>query len=265
MTKIYCKIDILLIINVSKNVKNIQETRRRKMDAYVVVDIETTGSHPVNNEIIEIGAVYVENGEVVDKFNELVRPREVISDYIIGITGITNEMVQDAPFIEEVMPKFIAFCRDVPLIGHNINVFDYRMLKAKATLLKLPFEKSCVDTLIISRKMLQELPSRKLGDLCIYYGISLENAHRAYDDAYATYELFKHLEENFKAKEPKIFKPELLKWEIPKHVPLTKRQKIYLEDLCKRHHVVLEKDIQTLSKSEASRLIDKIIAQHGKI
>ncbi len=234
------------------------------MEAYVVVDIETTGGHPVNNEIIEIGAVYVENGKVKDSFNQLVRPNEEISEYIIGITGITNEMVADAPPIEIVMPQFINFCKDVPLIGHNINLFDYRMLKAKATLLNLPFNKKCVDTLIISRKMLQELPSRKLGDLCVYYGISLENAHRAYDDAYATYELYKHLEKDFKDKEPRLFKPEALKWEIPKHVPLTKRQKSYLGSLCQRHQVTLEKDINQLSKSEASRLIDGIIAKYGK-
>nr|WP_302596411.1 3'-5' exonuclease [uncultured Cellulosilyticum sp.] len=234
------------------------------MDAYVVVDIETTGGHPINNEIIEIGAVYVENGEVKESFNQLVRPNEQISDYIIGITGITNEMVVDAPPIEVVMPQFIEFCRDVPLIGHNINLFDYRMLKAKATLLNLPFEKKCVDTLIISRKMLQELPSRKLGDLCIYYGISLENAHRAYDDAHATYELFRNLERDFKFKEPKLFKPEVLKWEVPKYVPMTKRQKSYLEALCNRHQIILEEDTNKLSKSEASRLIDRIISQYGK-
>lgn len=235
------------------------------MDAYVVVDIETTGGHPVNNEIIEIGAVYVEKGEVKDRFNQLVRPNEEISEYIIGITGITNEMVAEAPPIEVVMPQFIAFCKDVPLIGHNINLFDYRMLKAKATLLNLSFNKKCVDTLVISRKMLQELPSRKLGDLCVYYGISLENAHRAYDDAYATYELFRNLERDFKDKEPRLFKPEVLKWEIPKHVPITKRQKTYLEGLCSRHQIVLNKDINKLSKSEASRLIDQIISQYGKV
>ncbi len=234
------------------------------MDAYVVVDIETTGGHPINNEIIEIGAVYVENGEVKASFNELVRPNELISDYIIGITGITNEMVADALPIEKVMPQFIAFCKDVPLVGHNINLFDYRMLKAKATLLNLPFERKCVDTLVISRKMLGELPSRKLGDLCVYYNISLENAHRAYDDAYATYELFRNLERDFKDKEPRLFRPEILKWEVPKYVPMTKRQKSYLEALCARHQIVPEVDINKFSKSEASRFIDSIISKYGK-
>ena len=80
------------------------------MNHYVVLDIETTGTHPIRNEIIEIGAVYVENGKPIKKFNQLVRPNEEISEYITSITGIDYEMVKDAPSIEEVMPKFIEFC-----------------------------------------------------------------------------------------------------------------------------------------------------------
>ena len=157
------------------------------MNRYVVLDIETTGTHPIRNEIIEIGAVYVENGQVIKKFNELICPRESISEYITGITGIDDTMVADAPPIEEVMPRFIDFCEDVPLIGHNIILFDYRMLKAKAVALGFEFEKKGLDTLNISRKVLGNLPSRRLGALCEYYQINLEHAHRAYDDAFATY------------------------------------------------------------------------------
>lgn len=235
------------------------------MNRYVVLDIETTGTHPIRNEIIEIGAVYVENGQVVKKFNELICPRESISEYITGITGIDNAMVSEAPTIEEIMPKFIDFCEDVPLIGHNIILFDYRMLKAKAVALGFEFEKKGLDTLVISRKVLGDLPSRRLGALCEYYQIDLKNAHRAYDDAFATYELFKHLEEDFKGQEPRLFKPEPMIWELPKCEPMTQKQKAYLSSLCQKHQLELEVDLERLSKSEASRLIDKIISKHGRI
>lgn len=235
------------------------------MNRYVVVDIETTGTHFMRNEIIEIGAVLIENGKPVKRFNELVCPKEEISEYITSITHIDNEMVKDAPPIEEVMPRFLAFCEDVPLVGQNIILFDYRMLKVAATKLGYPFEKKGVDTLVIARKMLADLPSRKLGSLCEYYGIDLENAHRAYDDAYATYEVYRHLEEDFGKVEPKLFVPTPMKWDIPKWEPITAKQKSYLAALCHAHNLTLELDVDKLSKSEASKTIDKIISQHGKL
>lgn len=234
------------------------------MNRYVVLDIETTGTHPIRNEIIEIGAVYVENGEVVKTFNEMICPNEPISEYITGITGIDDAMVADAQPIEVVLPKFLEFCKDAPLVGHNIILFDYRMLKAKAVALGFEFDRLGVDTLIISRAMLKELPSRKLGALCEYYHINLENAHRAFDDAYATYELYRHLEKNFAHKTPKLFVPEPMIWELPKWEPITQKQKKYLQSLCMAHKIQLEVNVENLSKSEASKLIDKIISERGK-
>ncbi len=235
------------------------------MNTYVVVDIETTGAHPLTSDIIEIGAVYVENGSVAGQFNQLICPTQEISPYITSITGITNEMVKYEPPIERVMPEFVAFCKDAPLIGHNIILFDYRMLKVKAAGLGLEFNKTGLDTLVISRKMLPDLPSRKLGALCEHYQINLENAHRAYDDAYATHELYLKLYEQFYREVPKLFDPVPMVWEIPKSVPLTKRQKSYLLSLCSRHQITLKQDIDGLTKSECSKLIDNIISEHGKI
>ncbi len=234
------------------------------MRPYVVVDIETTGTHPLNSDIIEIGAVYVEEGKAIKHFNELICPNQEISEYITGITGITNDMVKDAPPIEEVLPRFITFCKEAFLIGHNLILFDYRMLKTKATLLGLPFEKEGLDTLVISRKMLPQLPSRRLGDLCDYYGISLENAHRAYDDAYATYELFEYLKRDFEEIDANLFKEEKMKWESPKNVPLTAKQKKYLISLCTKHGLEVGQDVDHLTKSECSKRIDHIIYQYGK-
>lgn len=234
------------------------------MKEYIVLDIETTGTKPLESDIIEIGAVYVKNDEVQDIFKELVKPNEEISEYITGITGITNEMVKDAKPIEEVLPRFIVFCRGVPLIGHNIEVFDYRMLRVKATRLGLKLENDTLDTLIIARKMLWQLPSRKLGDLCKHYGIDLLRAHRAYDDAYATFELFKCLKNEFGAKDKELFMPHPFAWEMPKQCPMTAKQKKYLLSLCDKHKITLEKAIESLTKSEASRIIDTILREYGR-
>lgn len=234
------------------------------MEKYIVLDIETTGTKPLESDIIEIGAVYIEHNKVKEKFNKLVKPNETISEYITGITGITNEMVKDAETIDRVLPEFITFCRGLPLVGHNIEVFDYRMLKVKAARLGMTLENDTLDTLIIARKMLDHLPSRRLGDLCIHYDIDLLHAHRAYDDAYATFKLFTFLEQEFYQKEPLLFKPHPLKWEMPKQSPITPKQKNYLLNLCKAHKIVLEKDIEQFSKSEASKKIDTIIREYGR-
>lgn len=234
------------------------------MRSYVVVDIETTGTQPLKSDIIEIGAVYVENHQVVKKYSSLVRPTQEISEYIESITGINNALVANERPIEEVLPEFVAFCGDVPLVGHNLIVFDYRMLKVKATRLGLPFNKEAVDTLIVSRKLLADLPSRKLGDLCEHYGIDLVNAHRAYDDAYATYLLYEKLYEAFGTQEPSLFVPEQLTWEVPEFVPLTSKQKSFLLKLCEMHKIVLQQDINSYSKSDASRQIDAIIREYGR-
>lgn len=234
------------------------------MNAYVVVDTETTGTNPLKNDIIEIGAVYVEDGQVKKTFNTLVHPNEAITEYITSITGITNEMVEKAPTIETVMPEFLAFCKDAILIGHNVIVFDYRMLKVKASKLGLAFKTTAIDTLMIARKKLAYLPSRKLQDLCLYYKIDLVNAHRAYDDAYATYQLFIKLYEAFYEMDRELFEPEEMLWDMPKFVPMTKKQKNYLLKLTNMHTISLEKQINSLSKSEASHMIDKIISEYGK-
>lgn len=235
------------------------------MNTYVVVDIETTGTHPLTSDIIEIGAVYIEKGEVIGKFNQLICPTQEILPYITLITGITNEMVQYEPPIETVMPQFLEFCKEAPLIGHNIILFDYRMLKVKAVSLGLDFNKTGADTLVIARKMLQDLPSRKLGDLCEHYDIVLEHAHRAYDDAFATHELYQKLYGQFFNEAPELFDPVPMVWEIPKNVPLTQRQKAYLLSLCSKHEIKLKQQIDTLSKSQCSKLIDNIISEYGKL
>lgn len=231
---------------------------------YIVLDLETTGSHPIKNEIIEIGAVKVKDGEVIDSFNELVCPKQNIPQYISMLTGITKKMVSDAPPIENVLPRFLKFCGNDVIVGHNVILFDYRMLKAKANSQGYAFEKSAIDTLNIARKCLADLPSRRLGDLCDHYDIELVSAHRALDDAQATYELLTILIQNFYKEQGELFKPRKIGWKVPKQGKATSKQKKFLRYLLSSNNIVIGGDIEQLSKSQASKEIDGIIRKYGR-
>ncbi len=230
----------------------------------IVLDLETTGSQPVKDEIIEIGAVKTVKGEIVDVFSALVQPRSEIPEYIEMLTGISNDMVANSPYIEEVLPKFLKFCKDDVIVGHNVALFDYRMLKVKANKQGYAFEKRAIDTLILSRKFLADLPSRRLGDLCQYYKIDLSSAHRAFHDAKATHELLQHLIKDYYGGCPEAFAPRTMAWKVPKQSPITDRQKGFLKYLLGTHKIEFKEDINKLSKSEASRKIDTIIREYGR-
>lgn len=127
------------------------------LSEYIVFDIETTGLDSSYDEIIEIGAIKVNNNEIVSEFNSLVKPKNKIDRYITGLTGITNEMVNDAPTIEEILPDFMNYIGNDILIGHNVNfdinfVYD-NLYRNKFDVLTNDF----IDTMRISRKLLPDL------------------------------------------------------------------------------------------------------------
>lgn len=233
------------------------------MESYVVFDIETTGISPVDHRITEIGAVKVVNDRVVEEFNQLVNPEMNIPHNIVALTGITNDLVREEPTIQEVLPRFIAFCEDFVIMGHNIT-FDFSFIKANALKQELAFEKNAVDTLAIARKLLCDLPSRKLSYLCSHYNIDYLNGHRAYNDAYCTYELYNCLRKDYYEAHTELFLAKPINWKPKKVSAITPRQKSYLNALVKKHQIILDKDIDTYTKSEASRAIDHIIHLHGK-
>jgi DNA polymerase-3 subunit alpha (Gram-positive type) len=224
----------------------------------VVFDIETTGCNPVNDNIIEIGAVKIEHDVIVDEWNELIDPKIAIPENITALTGITTDMVKGRPAIEDLLKDFIEFCDGYTIMGHNI-IFDYSFIKAKAIAQGYTFEKYAIDTLKISRKLLSDIPSRKLGDLCEYYNIDLTNAHRAQHDAKATYEVYTHMKNEFYSYNCAPFLPEKLEWEPPAIQMITDRQKAYIQGLIRRHNAVIEKPIQEFTKAEASKLIDTVL------
>lgn len=234
------------------------------MNTYIVVDLETTGLAPKTDRILEIGAWKVENGEFVRKFHRMVDPEMKIPERITELTGITDEMVAGQPKIAEATQEFVEFAGELPLLGHNL-MFDYAFLKHAAVNQKLSFERAGADTLKISRKVLAALPSRRLGELCAYYHIPQQRAHRADEDAYVTAVLYEKMKKQFEADDPELFAPVQLQYKAKKQSLITNAQKGYLNDLLKYHKMKCDVQIDSLSKSEASRLIDGIILQYGKI
>ncbi|MGN0242961.1 MAG: PolC-type DNA polymerase III [Lachnospiraceae bacterium] len=159
------------------------------MDTFVVFDIETTGFRADRNKIIEIGAVKIQNGVISDSFSEFVNPKEPIPFQIEELTGISDAMVMDAPEITEILPKFFAFCADAVLVAHNAE-FDIGFIAHNAKVQGLPFEPTYIDTVSLSRMLLPQLSRYKLNTIAKHLNISLENHHRAIDDAMATGEIF---------------------------------------------------------------------------
>ena len=213
--------------------------------SYVVVDLETTGLYPSQDRILEIGAVKVLDGEVADTFCMFADP-------------------QMKPTPAEAVRAFLDFCGELDLMGHNL-IFDYSFLKHQAADQKISFEKNGIDTLKIARTLLPDLESRSLTNLCGYFQIDRAHAHRAYHDALATHELYQHLIRIAGEGQERIFQPKQLQYKVKRRGPITPAQKAYLNDLVKYHKIELDVSVDSLTKNEASRKIDTIIARYGRI
>lgn len=229
------------------------------LKTYVVFDLETTGLSDINDSIIEIGALKVVDGKVVDRFMEFLKPEEPISPTITNITGITNEMVANAKPAKDVIDRFMTFCGDHVLIGHNV-MFDYKFMKRYAQMFGHSFEKSGIDTLKIARKVLTDLESKSLESLCNYYHIENKAAHRAYHDALATAKVYHYLGHYFEEQYPKVFLPQPLCYKPKKEQLITVNQKNYLRKLSQWHDISVPENIDTMSRSDASKLIEKIVS-----
>ncbi len=168
-------------------------------DGYVVFDIETTGFSPEKNQIIEIGAVKVEQGVITDKFSTFVNPNEPIPFEIEQLTGINDSMVLDAPRIEAVLPEFLEFCKGCALVAHNAS-FDISFIANQARRQGLEFDPTVLDTVALARQLLPNLNRFKLDTVAKALNISLENHHRAVDDAGCTAEIFVKFIEMLKAR-----------------------------------------------------------------
>lgn len=161
----------------------------KEYSSYVVFDIETTGLSAINDMITEIGGIRVVNGEIKDTFSQLVNPERPIPEFITKLTGITDEMVKDKPTIKDVIVEFNEFIKDDVLVAHNAT-FDIGFIREKMRLSNIQFNNPVLDTLELSRSVFPELKSHKLNLVAKHLGISLDNHHRAVDDAQATAEIF---------------------------------------------------------------------------
>lgn len=237
-----------------------------KTDNYVAVDIETTGLKPKTDRIIEIGAVLVQNGVIVDKKDWLVNPKCRLSEFVTSLTGIDDAMLKNAPAIEDVIPQFVDFCREDVLLGHHI-ITDFSFLKRNAVNNGFSFERKAIDTLKLARVILSGMEKKSLEYLREKLDIGVERSHRALDDALSAIELYNHMaalaETN--AEWQSLFKPRELHYVVKREGQATAVQKKNLRKILEYHKLEPDIDIDTLTKNEASRYIDTIISEHGRM
>lgn len=166
----------------------------RYVPDYVIFDLETIGTSSASDAVIEISAIKVQNGQVVDEFSTLVNPCRPIPYWASEVNGIYDDMVEDSPVFEDALQDFLDFAGDLVLVGHNIHTFDMKFIKRDAeTYWGDTIGNDYIDTLQRARQFLPQLDHHKLVDLADYYGISADGAHRALNDCRMNQQVFECL------------------------------------------------------------------------
>ena len=231
---------------------------------YTVIDLEMTGLSAKNDKIIEIGAARVRGGEIVDTISTLVNPKQHIPQRVQELTGITDSDVENAADMDEAVDNLLDFIGDDIILGQNVT-FDYSFLKQWAVNHNMPLERNAVDTLKLARKFLPKEQKKDLESLCTYFGIGRERAHRALDDAMATGIVLERLKQEYGTVQPEAFLPYALCYRTKKQTPATGRQMDGLKKYA-AHYGIPETEIpEQMTRSEASRLLDRWIAVHGRM
>lgn len=191
--------------NASRMRKAKQMARRRSVKArpqtYLVLDIETTGLSVVEDEIIEIGAIVVKGGIIDKEFQSLVKISKKIPPSIESLTGITNQLIdKNGRELSEVLPEFLEFASDLLVVSHNVE-FDYGFLRAACKRFDLLlFSNQCIDTLVLARRLVDDVKNYKLTTLLDYFEIEVKGSHRSIEDCLTTKQLYEKLIE-FEQKE----------------------------------------------------------------
>ena len=181
----------------------VKNSRNQSLDSeYVVFDIETTGLSKKHNKIIEIGAVKVKDGEVVDTFSEFINPGVPIPYQIEQLTSINDDMVKDAPMFDVIVPRFVEFCGDDIVVAHNAS-FDTGFVRMNVEELGLKFDNTVLDTMTLSHILLPELGKFTLDRVCKELKVVNAHHHRAIDDAEATAKVFFKLLDMLKERDVK--------------------------------------------------------------
>ena len=233
---------------------------------YVAVDLEMTGVDPRKDQILEIGAVKCRAGRPLETFARLIRPSVPIPEPVARLTGITEEMAAGGADADRAMEEFFRFAEELPLVGHQL-MCDYSFLKQWAVDHRRPFERQGLDTLKLARKFLPKDQKKNLEELKALYGIR-EESHRALPDARAAADLLGKLAENFEETDPGAFVPKTLQCRVRRQTPATAKQKEqlrrYLEHFGLSEAEVVP-DWERLTRSEASRKVDRIISRYGRL
>jgi DNA polymerase-3 subunit epsilon len=164
---------------------------------YNILDFETTGFSPDYDRIIEVGVVKIKNNQIIDSFQEFINPGMNISGAITNLTGITNDMVKSSERSSKVMPKLKSFVSDEIIVAHNAS-FDSRFYKAEMMRARVSTKNDFLCSLLLARRVFQDLDSHKLGVLCRHLGFVNKASHRALGDAEATHKVFNAICEKVK-------------------------------------------------------------------
>lgn len=237
------------------------------INEYIVLDLEMTGLSAKTDQIIEIGAIRICDGEVIDSYSCIVNAHCKVPKRIVELTGITDEMVQEGVEKDQAVAGLLDFLEGVVLVGQNLN-FDYGFLKQWAVNHKRPLEAKACDTLKIARELLPVEQSKKLSSLCEFFRIECQREHRALDDAITTWKVFEALKELAQERENvdinRLFAPRALTYHAKKQTPATKDQVQRLQEYREKHNINDPIEWENLTRSQASRIIDKYVLIHGR-
>ncbi|MCH4192320.1 MAG: PolC-type DNA polymerase III [Butyrivibrio sp.] len=237
---------------------------------FVVFDIETTGFSPLKNRIIEIGAVKVQNGEIIDRFSEFVNPEVPIPFRIEKLTSINDEMVMNAPTRDVIIPKFLEFCEGCVLVGHNVS-FDISFINQNCKELGITAEFTTVDTLGISRVFFPLQAKHTLDAVAKTLNISLEHHHRAVDDAECTALIFlkfvpmmqeKNVQNLTEVNALGVSTPEMVRHLRPHHCIILAKNtlgRVHLYTLVSKSHLTYFQRFPLIPKSELMKYREGLI------
>ena len=173
------------------------------IDDYVALDIETTGLDPRGCDIIELAAIRIRGSQLIESFSQLVKPSCGVSGFITRLTGISNDMLTDAPTICEALPHFIEFVGDDIILGHNV-CFDIGFICDKAAKQNRFFDNDYIDTMRISRRLFPEHRTHKLDDLISRFQLEARDEHRALGDTLLTARCYEYMKRYMRRREIKL-------------------------------------------------------------
>ena len=227
---------------------------------YLAIDLEMTGLNVKKDHILEIGALLMEDGTPTGEFSALINPHCAVPEVITQLTGITQEMADHGEELSDVLPRFLEFAGDLPLLGHNLS-FDYSFLKQAFVNAGLSFDRTGIDTLKLARKFLPDGQKKKLTELRVLFDIDTGAVHRAVSDAYAAALVYERLYADYGMADPDAFSPIPLHVNIKKQQPVTIPQREQLTRLLSEYPEKLSEpvDIDHLTRGEASRLIERLL------